>query len=277
MPGWGEKPAPSAEPDKAADATPLVTFRPAHRWWDIAAVPLLAVAATLLLGAAVALVYALLHGLSFPELRAAFDRVRDATYVVYGSQIVLYFALAAAIAALLALRGYGLRETHFQPVRGRVVFAALVMGVVLAVLAMLLLSVLPEETQRQMIEQSDLLMPETVGEAALLLVIAVLLAPLVEELYFRGIVLRVLGARLPFAGAAAFTAVFFSLMHGHLFTMPDVAGWVLSGVIFVLGMVLAWLTRWSGSLRPAIAMHAAYNFVLFMPSIGAMLAAGVQT
>lgn len=277
MAGWGEKPAPSAEPDEPDVAPPLVTFRPAHRWWDIAAVPLLAIAATLVLGAAVALVYAFLHDLSFPELRAAFDRVRDATYVAYGSQIVLYFALAAAMATLLALRGYGLRETHFQPVRGRVVFAALVMGAVLAIFAMLLLSVLPEETQRQMIEQSELLMPETLGEAALLLVIAVLLAPLVEELYFRGIVLRVLGARLPFAGAAAFTAIFFSLMHGHLFTMPDVAGWVLSGVIFVLGMVLAWLTRWSGSLRPAIAMHAAYNFVLFMPSIGAMLAAGAQT
>ncbi|ABS63511.1 Abortive infection protein [Parvibaculum lavamentivorans DS-1] len=260
MPGLEEEPA----------------SRPPHSWWDIVAVPLLAMAMAAVAAGGAALLYVFMQEIPLAELRETATRAFRSTYVVYGAQAVLYLAIVFSVWVVLALRGYRLLPTHFAATRARSLLAAVAIGAMLAILAVLLLSLLPEDTQRQLVEGSELLMPETVGEALMLLVIAALLAPLVEELYFRGIVLRVLEGRFSFAVAAAITAVFFTLMHGHLFNLPGLGGWVLTGVIFILGMVLAWSVRWSGSLRPAIAMHAAYNFTLLAPGMAAMLT-GVQT
>lgn len=88
------------------------------------------------------------------------------------------------------------------------------------------------------------------GPLALALVFLAAGAPLVEELFFRGLVLRGLLGRVPTPVAIAAAAVLFALAHFELAQFPGLA---VFGV--VLG-VLAWRTN---RLGPGVAAHAAFN------------------
>jgi membrane protease YdiL (CAAX protease family) len=84
-------------------------------------------------------------------------------------------------------------------------------------------------------------------------------APLVEELFFRGLTLRSIERRLgPTAGILGSAAVF-----GLLHWQPGSLGSTLSLVtaISIFGLVFAFLTRWQGRLGPSIFAHMTINGV----------------
>lgn len=244
-----------------------------QRWWDIFLVPVLGMA-----GAAILTTIAALGGIlivmgrsaTVDEIGIVIKRQASEPLAVYAVETIVYLGVVVGVVILLALRGHRLGSVYFGTTRRLFIFAAILTGAALATFVLFILSLLPAGVQQQLIEQNDLLMPETRLETAILFFIAVLLAPFVEELYFRGVVLRALGARIPFALSAVVTAAFFSLTHGHLFILPGAGGWVLSGVIFILGVVLAYWARWSGSLRAPVLVHATYNAVLFAPMLTAI-------
>ena len=91
--------------------------------------------------------------------------------------------------------------------------------------------------------------PERAGAFALNAVVIVTLVPFTEELFFRGLGVRVLGV---FGGAAAVTgtAMIFALAHGLLVAIPP---------LLFFGLGLAWVRLRSGSVWPAVIAHAAYN------------------
>ena len=104
-----------------------------------------------------------------------------------------------------------------------------------------------------------------------LLLAAVVLAPLTEEIMFRGVLLRALeprGRRL----AMVVSALVFSAVHALGLDVDRL--WQSAAVvlppIFLLGLILAWLTQRSGRLGPAIFLHSGWNllaaFVLLLPS-----------
>jgi len=78
----------------------------------------------------------------------------------------------------------------------------------------------------------------------------VILAPIAEELFFRGIVfnafLREGGTRMAYIGSAAM----FAVIHLSLVALLP---------IFLLGLALAWVYHRSGSMLAPIAMHAVVN------------------
>jgi hypothetical protein len=77
-------------------------------------------------------------------------------------------------------------------------------------------------------------------------------APMVEELFFRGLVLRSLLGRTPVPVALVGSALLFALAH---FEAAQFAGLAAFGVVLA---VLAWRT---GRLTPGIGAHAAFNTV----------------
>ncbi len=84
-------------------------------------------------------------------------------------------------------------------------------------------------------------------------VIAVILAPLWEELTFRGFLLSALAkTRLGFWGAALISNILWASLHG----MYSWAGLVS---VFVAGLILSWLVWRTGSVKPAIITHAIGN------------------
>jgi membrane protease YdiL (CAAX protease family) len=85
---------------------------------------------------------------------------------------------------------------------------------------------------------------------AVVIAVAVLLAPLCEEAAFRGYLQRtLLGAMRP-AWAIAITALLFAARHLDPVRFP---------ALILLGALFGWLAWRSGSLWPAVAAHAANN------------------
>jgi membrane protease YdiL (CAAX protease family) len=93
---------------------------------------------------------------------------------------------------------------------------------------------------------------------------AVVIAPPVEELVFRGLVLRTAMRWLTFWPAALLSSVLFGTL--HTYEVNTLAGATVLGLaITVFGLTQCLLVRWKGRLGPAIVSHAASNaFVLFL-------------
>ena len=105
-----------------------------------------------------------------------------------------------------------------------------------------------------------------VRSTAIFVLVAVVLAPLAEELFFREMLqVRVLASwKRP--AAVAFGAAAFGLVH------YDFGGGVLLLTVTTMGLVLGWVRDRTGSLGAAVAVHAANNaFALAVPALTGMV------
>lgn len=89
-----------------------------------------------------------------------------------------------------------------------------------------------------------------------IVVAAVLLAPVIEEVLFRGVVLQGLMPRVGFWPAAGVSSVCFGVFHATGTGLEAVPVVVATGVF---GLGLCVLTRRTGRLGPGIAVHALRN------------------
>ncbi len=102
------------------------------------------------------------------------------------------------------------------------------------------------------------LLDQAQGPAYLGLIASVAVgAPIVEELFFRGLLLRSLQRRLGDGAAVAISSVFFGIAHGS--TLPADAVVLVMVSLAVFGAVLAGLAIRTGRLGPGIVAHAAFN------------------
>jgi membrane protease YdiL (CAAX protease family) len=82
------------------------------------------------------------------------------------------------------------------------------------------------------------------------------LAPLGEELVFRGAILRrLLDSCLPLWGAIALSALLFMLIHMNPAQMPHA---------FLIGLLLGWMYWRTGSILPGVAFHWANNSAAYV-------------
>ena len=111
------------------------------------------------------------------------------------------------------------------------------------------------------------MVPRTIVQFAVSLFTVTLLAPLVEEFVFRGLLMRWL---MPFAkvtGAVLVSGFVFGLIHGQLYQHPGAQGALLTVELTLIGTVLGlWVVR-TGSLRTSFAMHAAFNLTATILSV----------
>lgn len=83
--------------------------------------------------------------------------------------------------------------------------------------------------------------------------VAALVAPVCEEIAFRGYLQTALGTRLRPALAIGATTLLFSVIHLDPVRLPS---------LLVLGAVFGWLAWRAGSVWPAVAAHAANNAIV---------------
>lgn len=101
-----------------------------------------------------------------------------------------------------------------------------------------------EEPARDLLERGS-------GLGALAVVVGVIvIAPIVEELFFRGLFLGALRVRLAAPAAVVVSAGVFGLTHFQALQFPG---------LFVAGLLFATLTVRSGRLGPAVVAHGAFN------------------
>ncbi len=84
----------------------------------------------------------------------------------------------------------------------------------------------------------------------LLLLLVGGLVPIAEEFYFRGMIYPVLRRRFGPVATIVINAALFSLVHAIPAVLP---------ALFVVGLLIAFLREWSGSLYPCILYHVLQN------------------
>ncbi|NLL17881.1 MAG: CPBP family intramembrane metalloprotease [Clostridia bacterium] len=92
-------------------------------------------------------------------------------------------------------------------------------------------------------------------EITVLCLFAVVLAPVAEELYFRGLLFGVLKDQVGLKGGILFSGLFFGLMHFDLLRLLPLA---------IGGMTLAWLYQKTGSLYASITAHGVWNGLMLI-------------
>ncbi|MCZ7534776.1 MAG: CPBP family intramembrane metalloprotease [Acidimicrobiia bacterium] len=100
-------------------------------------------------------------------------------------------------------------------------------------------------------------------ELAVIVLSAGLVAPLVEELLFRGLLLRALMRRVGPALAVGISALAFALVH----LLDPGAIVVLPGLLLV-GLVTGVLAVRSGDLSRPILLHVGFNLLVLVAALG---------
>jgi membrane protease YdiL (CAAX protease family) len=86
-------------------------------------------------------------------------------------------------------------------------------------------------------------------------IMAVTIAPLFEELFFRGFIQPLLSRTFGVVAGILITAVFFGSLHAPEYSWA----WQYALAVAVVGVVLGWVRAWSNSIIPSTVMHGCYN------------------
>jgi membrane protease YdiL (CAAX protease family) len=154
-----------------------------------------------------------------------------------------------------------IKELRLEQPSKRPVMLALGGGLLLQILGAMLVWLLPPPPDYVPPLRDFLLLGP--WAIALLFLFAVLMAPLLEEVLFRGLLLPALRRRYAFPFSALVVTLLFTAMHlgqsGSYW--PPLVG------IAACGWFLAWWRERSGSLWPSIAFHLSFNLTALLPII----------
>ena len=253
-----EQDATGYSPGEALPQAPAAPTRPPGSgwwtYWDLLYLLLFSVPALLLI---TVVCTAALFGLSFLsgwEVDIEAPQVKAPLAIAI--QLLLWVAVFAFIYAVVTIK-YGLA---FGPAIGWTSYSGrgpyyLYSGVALAIAVALISTLLPKPEGEVPFEA---LLKDPVS-IALLAIFGVLVAPVVEEMLFRGFIFSVVDRSLGAAAAVVSTSLLFSLPHGVQY------GWRWQNLLLLtpLGVAFGTVRAWTGSVRPSALMHASYNATLF--------------
>jgi membrane protease YdiL (CAAX protease family) len=160
---------------------------------------------------------------------------------------------------------FGLRPTRFWPTAGPAVLGAvLILGFEIGLVTLL------------GIDNSDdeLASSNIIGAIAMGLAV-ILVAPVTEELFFRGFFYRALRTRMRVVWAVLIDSLVFASIHVQYFGTP-----LILLVIVFFAIVACLVYEKTGSIFACIAIHATFNTVASLgsfPVIGLILGVGVLT
>jgi membrane protease YdiL (CAAX protease family) len=181
--------------------------------------------------------------------------------------VIVDVAWFASIVMWLALRHPGWREElgftfDRPPLRsaGFGFLAGLVLYPAIAFVVGLPLTILFSALSGEEATTPDQLPQHLTGATAVVSVIlAVLIAPVVEETFFRGILFRSIRDRHGFWPGALISGVVFGLVHFVPSPWQDAV--LLQSIMFFTGVALAWIYERRGTILADIAAHMAFNLI----------------
>lgn len=180
--------------------------------------------------------------------------------LVFALVVTLVFQVVIFAVAMLPVLAAGRPYRRvFGPTRRSAVMVAvgLGVGVAVAIVAYTLNAILVGAFGSGQPVEQQLLNDALAGGAptVLAVLVAVVAAPVTEELVFRGVLFRALDGRLGLHIAAVLSAAVFAGIHFEiLFSQP----FALGG-LFVVGLGLAYAFHVTGSLLVPILAHAVFN------------------
>ncbi len=195
----------------------------------------------------------------------------DETLVLAFTLIVILFQSLVLLATLraLILRRYGISWADLGLVSSsrfwhrRAVFLALGLVPVVALINAALPRLLDipfENPQIVALAPAGFSWPGLIG----MTIMGGFVAPLAEEIAFRGLFFGWLRQRMGFPTAAIVSASFFASLHGVMLLIP---------ALTVMGVVLAWIYERGGSLWPAVVCHGVFNTLMIFALYAALASA----
>jgi len=114
---------------------------------------------------------------------------------------------------------------------------------------------------------TTMVLPHRVDQLALGILTVAILAPLTEEVYFRGIVLGWMRRHWGMAWAVALSSLVFGVMHLKWLTPGGTGGMVATAELVAMGVLLALVAVRTGSLWTSIITHAVNNFCAALAAV----------
>lgn len=193
-----------------------------------------------------------------------------AAYLVDEERSTLYAWMMVGGSVPIALVAWSLAKHYFRSdfygagetgvgvsrIATRALFASVVAGCSLAVAATALSLWFPVEPMKD----SHIALMLGNGEALKIawLLSAIIVAPMTEEVLFRGVLLGALSRHLGFLPANLISTAAFVAVH-----LPQLGGYTVAiACIALLGFLASVARRASGSIWAPVALHATYNLVL---------------
>ncbi len=188
--------------------------------------------------------------------------IESSGLIVLNLLVGLVLQLVVFAVALLPLLAAGRPYNRLLgPTRttGAMVAIGLASGVAVAVLAYALNAIVVLLTGAEEPVQQQLLQDALAGGLPLVLVsvLAVIVAPLVEEVIFRGVLFRAMADRINLGVALVLSSAIFAVIHVEVVLSQPAA---LVG-LFVVGFVLAVAFHLTGNIMVPILGHAVFNAI----------------
>ncbi len=208
------------------------------------------------IGLALTMIGALFLGQSLlTELVVGAFKLTSSLHVIavgVGAEILLAVLLVGLFGALYGRHAWDLTVVGWRRVRGGAQYGLLTLIITLPLvwLAALLSASLFHEHDGTHPIIPFLFSARSIWVLLGLAFMALVMAPVIEETFFRGILFPALGAQLPFWQAALVSGILFSAIHGQLAALLPIA---------VLGVAFAFLMRRTQTLWASATAHAAFN------------------
>ncbi|HZU43939.1 MAG TPA: type II CAAX endopeptidase family protein [Terriglobales bacterium] len=222
---------------------------PAWNGWDVLRIAVVALATLSLFGAAALAVASRVTS----HWKSLGDLTRDAL-VLIPAQLLSYaivFAFMYVVVTRVYHRPFWAAVRWNQPKKSWLGFVGI--GIALAIFVPVISSHLPVPKSLP-IDQ----MFQTATDAYVMMIFGVAVAPLMEELFFRGFLYPVLVRRLGAVAAVILTAALFALIHSSQLGRS----WSALLVIFIVGLVLTVTRALRKSVGASWLVHMAYNGTL---------------
>ncbi|MDO8886588.1 type II CAAX endopeptidase family protein [Candidatus Oleimmundimicrobium sp.] len=151
-----------------------------------------------------------------------------------------------------SLKDLGFKVFHFMSVLRKAFLWLVLVKILTAIYAVFTSSVLNFKPPPKMVTGIPDIFGKGISGFLLAIFISVVVAPLAEEIFFRGFIYTALRDKIGIAWAALISSFIFAIFHGSLWmTVP----------ILLLGLVLAYFYERENSIGPPIIFHALNNLV----------------
>ena len=125
---------------------------------------------------------------------------------------------------------------------------------IVAAIVLLPISRLVDHTPQEVVQELD---TASGAKLVVLVITALVVAPVIEELFFRGLLLRALQRRLAAPRAVALSALAFGLAH----VLTDWGSGVVLPALVALGMISGVFAVRTGNLSRSILLHVGFNLL----------------
>ncbi len=191
-------------------------------------------------------------------LNSANDELPRSVPWLFAGQFALWVAYGVGPLILARRAGQSYVQAFKLDFRGKDVaiwaFVGLIVQIVVIPLVYLPLSSLIDSDEVGDVAEELIDMAASPVDVILLFVMIVVVAPVVEELFFRGTVLPAIMDQLGLWPAILISSLWFAVSHLQAIQFPG---------LLVIGLVLAFCRVKTKSLTPAIGLHMAFNGVTF--------------